>query len=258
MVDQQALTVPKSELARTKIADGEYAIVERADFGAVGPFGEEIYDFRETWTIWRTETGSFEVEGHRRFESPKGTPHDNRFVVRLSRDLTVIEMTEFANLKWRPDSGPLSCVFLSNDLHCSSGGREPANKMDLHIPMQHPFGLLWPISAFSISGIVRQAERDPAHVMEVQLARIEQPDNQDPVEVTALNGRLRYLGQDDIELAGARWQAYKFLLKPALQPQSLIWVSPRGLLLSLAVEHPHKDWSQEGMKLVSFHKWADF
>jgi hypothetical protein len=224
----------------------------------VGPFGEEVYDFHETWTIWRTETGSYEVDGNRRFESPKGTPHDNRFFVRLSRDLTVIEMTEFANLKWRQDSGPLSCEFLSNELHCSSGGTERGKQVDMHIPMQHPFGLLWPISAFSISGIVRQAERDPAHPTEVQLASIEQPSNEDPVDVTALSGQLRYLGRDDLELAGARWHAYRFSLKPALQPQSVVWVSSRGLLLSLAVEHPHKDWSQEGMKLVSFQKWADF
>jgi hypothetical protein len=26
--------------------------------------------------------------------------------------------------------------------------------------MEHPFGLFWPISAFSLSGITRQAERD--------------------------------------------------------------------------------------------------
>jgi hypothetical protein len=243
---------------RTKIADGEYAVVEQADFGAVGPFGEEVYDFHETWTIWRTETGVYEVEGNRRFESPKGTPHDNPFLVRLSRDLTVIDMTEFAKLQWRPDSGPLSCEFLPNELHCSSGGSEPAKRIELHVPMRPPFGLLWPVSAFSMSGIARQAERDPGHVTEVQLARIEQPNSENPIEVTALSGQLRYLGRDDIALAGTPWRAYKFSLKPALQPESLIWVSQNGLLLSLAVEHPHKDWSQEGIRLVSFHKWADF
>jgi hypothetical protein len=29
-------------------------------------------------------------------------------------------------------------------------------------------------------------------------------------------------------------------------------------LLSLAVEHPHQNWSEEGIKLVRFRRWADF
>ena len=124
--------------------------------------------------------------------------------------------------------------------------------------MQHPFGLLWPISAFSLSGITQEAERDPNHPTEVELAKIEQPDEENPVEVTILGGQLRYLGDEGIELAGKKWVARKFSLKVALQPEFLIWVSPKGLLLSLAVEHAHKNWTEEGMRLVRFHQWVDF
>jgi len=249
---------PNQQASRTKIAEGEYAIVEEANEGAVGPFGEEVYDFHETWTLWRVAKGQYEVEGERQFESPRDWLHANRFLVQLSRDLTVIRITEFAKLKWRPDSGPLSCEFLPKELHCSSGGSDPKKAIELHTPVEQPYGLLWPISAFSLSGITREAERDPSLMAQVQLVTIKQPSAEDPIAVTILNGRLRYLGTETITLVHERLRAYKFSLKVALHPEFLIWTSPKGLLLSLAVEHAHKNWPEEGMTLVRFHKWADF
>ena len=257
-IAEEAGKFTKSAPGRTKIAEGEYAVVERANFGATGPFGEEVYNFHEIWTIWHTGSGEYEVEGNRQFESPKASPHDDRFLVRLSRDLTVIGMTEFAKLRWREDSGPLSCEFLLNDLHCSSNARDPKQELDLHTSMQHPFGLLWPISAFSLSGITREEERNFDRAAEVQLASIEQSNEENPVDVTILDGRLRYLGEESVEFAGQNWRAYKFSLKVALHPKFLIWTSSKGLLLSLAVENARKNWPGEGLRLVRFQKWADF
>lgn len=132
---QQAANSPNSQPGRAKIAEGEYVVVEQANLGAIGPFGEEVYDFHETWTIWRTDSGEYEVEGKRQFESPKDSPHENSFQVRLSRDLTVIDMTEFSKLRWRADSGPLSCGFLPDELHCSSNARDSKQEVNLHASM---------------------------------------------------------------------------------------------------------------------------
>jgi hypothetical protein len=251
-------TISTVSTAETKIAEGEYAIYEEANSGAFGPFGEEVYNFHESWTLWRTEKGQYRVEGKRKFESPKYAAHTNRFLVELSRDLTVMRVTEFAQLKWRNDSGPLTCEFLSSELHCSSGASDPKQAIELRIPMEHPFGLLWPVSVFSFSGITREAERDPAQATQVEFVRIEQPSRRNPVEPTILSGPLRYLGEEDIEAAGQKWQARKFSLKVALNPEFLIWTSSKGILLAFAVEHAHANWPQEGMKLVRFTMWADF
>jgi hypothetical protein len=242
----------------TKVAEGEYAIVEEGNGGAVGPFEEEVYNFSESWTLWRVEKGQYQVEGVRRFESPKDLVHTNRFVVDLSRDLTVVRMKEFAKLKWRPDSGPLSCEFLRVELHCSSGESDPKQTINLRTHLEQPYGLLWPISPFSLGGITREVERDRSHPTQVDLVRIEQPSTANPVEATILSGPLRYLGDEDIDAAGQKWRARKFSLKVALHPEFLIWTSSKGLLLALAVEHEHKDWPQEGMKLTHFRSWADF
>jgi hypothetical protein len=248
----------KQRNGRTKVAEGEYAIHEQANGGAVGTFGEEVYHFSESWTLWRVENGQYEAEGVRRFESPKDEVHANRFVVELSRDLTVIRMKEFAKLMWRPDSGPLSCEFLVSELHCSSGGSDPRRAIELRTPLEEPYGLLWPISPFSLSGITREVEQDPKRATAVDLVTIEQPSMANPVEPTILGGSLRYLGKEDIEAAGQKWRAHKFSLKVALHPEFLIWTSSNGLLLVLAVEHEHKNWPEEGMRLARFESFAEF
>jgi hypothetical protein len=254
----QAAAPATQQAARTKIAEGEYSIIEEANEGAVGPLGEEIYDFHETWTLWRVAKGQYEVEGVRRFEFPRDWFHADRFLVQLSRDRTVIRMTEFGKLRWRPDSGPLSCEFLPTELHCSSGGKDPKNRIEIHTAVQKPYGLLWPVSAFSLSGITREAERDPSVQTQVQLVSIQQPSADNPVSVLVFGGYLQYLGEESIQLAGQNWPAHKFLLKVALHPKFLIWTSQDGLLLAVAVEHSHPNWPQEGMRLMHFQKWTDF
>ncbi len=246
------------ETGRTKIAEGEYAIFERGNNGAVGPFEQEVYNFHESWTLWRAGNGQYEVEGIRRFESPKDDPHANRFLVELTRDLTVTRVQEFARLKWVPDSGPLSCVFLPAQMDCSSGGSDPKREIKLRTPLEKPYGLLWPISPFSLGGITREVERDPKRATQVDFVRIEQPGMREPVRATILEGPLLYLGEEEMNAAGQKWRAHKFSLKVPLQPEYLIWTSPKGLLLALAIEHEHKDWPEEGLKLVRFESSSEF
>jgi hypothetical protein len=243
---------------RTKVAEGEYAIYEHHNSGAVGPLQEEVYNFHESWTLWRVKKGQYQVEGIRRFESPKDEPHSNRFTVDLTRDLTVIRATEFAKLRWVTDSGPLSCEFLPIQLDCSSGGSDPKREIKLRTPLEKPYGLLWPISPFSLGGITRMVEHDPNRATQVDLVRIEQPGMVQPVRATILEGPLQYLGEENFEAGGRKWRAHKFSLKVPLHPQYLIWTSPKGLLLALAIEHEHKDWPEEGLRLERFESSTEF
>jgi len=243
---------------RDKIAEGEYLIVEEGNGGAIGPFGEETYNFRETWTLWRLKGGRYEVEGERRFESPRDVHHSNRFLVELSRDLTMTRATEYTKLKWRKDSGPLSCEFLPRELHCSSGAQDPKQAVELRMPMEHPFGLLWPISVFSLAGVSRYVERDLNREIPIELVTLEQSNATYPVSPTILSGSLRYLGEEDLETATQKFQAYKFLFRVPSKPQFLIWTSSKGILLRLAVEHAHEDWPQEGIRLTRFQRWVEF
>lgn len=251
-------SVRPDEIKRTKIAEGEYTVHENENEGAVGPFGEVVYDFRESWTLWKDATGEYETEGERQFESPRDLLQSHRFAVRLSRDLTVLQATEYAELKWVKDSGPLTCVFLSRELHCSAPAGNPQKAFDQHIPMSTPYGLLWPISPFSIGGLAKEEERDLTRPNPASLVSIRQPSAKNPVELLVLIGKLQYLGIENLETAGQEWQAYKFSLKVPLHPKYLIWTSSKGLLLGMSVEHSDQDWPKEGMRLTRFVKWSDF
>jgi hypothetical protein len=253
-----ARPLPQRMPGRTKIAEGEYAIHERHNGGAVGPFEEAVFGFRESWTLWRAENGEYRVEGVRRFESPKDESHSNRFTVDLTRDLTMIRAKEFAKLKWIRNSGPLSCTFLPAELQCSSGGSDPNHEIKMRTALNKPYALLWPVSPFSFGGITREVERDRTQPTQVDFVRIEQPGMRNPVRATILEGPLQYLGVEDVQAAGRKWRAEKFSLKIPFHPQILIWTSHKGLLLSIAFEHDYKEWPDEGLKLERFEGSTDF
>lgn len=248
----------QSNSARTKLAEGEYVIYENSNDGAVGPFGEQIYNFDETWTLWRNRDKTYRVEGMRKYDSSDGENHSIRFAADLSRDMTITRAQEFTKLKWVSDSGPLTCEFLPSELHCSSGASDPNNALELRTHLNNPYGLLWPISPFSLSGITRQIERDRSHPSAVDLVSIEQPSPANPVAPTIRTGQIYYLGQENLNTANRNWRAFKFSLKAPLRPEYLIWTSPRGFVLAVAVEHPHKNWQQEGMRLIRYQSWSGF
>ncbi len=145
LAQSQDRTRPDAKAGATRIAEGEYEVYEEGSNGAVGPFGEEVYDFHESWTMTRDSRGKYHVEGERRFRTSPDAPELKRpFVVELSRDLTMMEVTEYSKLKWIPDSGPLTCQFLPGQMHCSAGGKKPSASKDWQIEVQRPYGLLWP------------------------------------------------------------------------------------------------------------------
>ncbi len=241
-----------------KMAAGEYEVYEEANEGLVGPHGEEVRNFRESWTLWQNAKREYQADGERRFETLKKGPQSHRFEVELSRDLTVMKIVEFSSLLWVADSGPLTCDFLRNEMHCSQGGKSPDPSKDRHVAVEHPYGLLWPISPFSWGGVTKESERDPSHPTRVSLITIEQPSADNPVSVLILVGKLQYLGVENLETAGRIWQAHKFSVKVPFHPRYLVWTTSKGLLLALSVEHAHANWPKEGLRLVRYQSFSDF
>jgi len=247
------------QAAATRIAEGEYEAYEEGSGGAVGPFGEEVYGFRESWTLLRNAGGDYRVEGERRFrtgEDRHAVTHP--FAIELSRDLKVLSVTEFSKLRWVADSGPLTCSFLAKEMHCSIGGNRPNPSDDWHIDVQYPYGLIWPISPFSLGSLARESEHDTRFVTRASLVSIEQPSAENPVRPTVLTGELQYLRAGTLSAAGRTWEAYEFSIKVALQPRLLVWTTKKGLLLVVAVEHEHANWPNEGLRLVRYEQFADF
>lgn len=243
--------------SRTFVARGEYQVVQGND-DAIGTYAPDVFDFHESWTLWRLPDGSLEAEGERTYESPKYERHNNRFSVRLSPDFRTLSVVEFRKLRWKPDSGPLSCDFRPAELVCTSGASDPNNAVNLNLPMQNAYGFLWPISAFSLSTITRRAERIPGKLTPVQLVTVEEPSQEDPVFVSTLGGHLNYLGQEEVTLAEKKWTADKFELKVPLHLPYVIWTSPEGMLLRFVPESTAETRTEGGLTLVHFTQSSDF
>ena len=247
-----------NDASRTKLAEGEYAVSARFKEGGVGPFDPQVFDFHESWTLWRAKDGGYEADGVREFSSPKDEFHQDRFWLRLTRDWRLETVKEFAKLRWRSDSGPLVCDLEVIALHCSSNAKDPSQSIKLDLTMAHPYGFLWPISAFSLASIARAEEKRLHEVMPVQVITVEEPSVADPVFPLVIDGRLLYFGKMDVTLAGRKWKADKFELEVPLHPKFLILTARAGFLLDLMVEDPSAESPAAEMKLVRYQQFADF
>jgi hypothetical protein len=241
---------------RVEVASGEYRVFQGANQGGIGSYAPEVYNFRESWTIWRLSDGSFQVEGDRNYESPRGDEHSNPFWVHLAPDFRALGVKEFRRLRWKPDSGPLSCEFLPAKLMCTSGAKDPSQAVNLNMDMKSAYGFLWPISAFSLSSITRGASKTIGKLTPVQLVTVEEPSRANPVFVSVLDGNLKYLGAEEVSLAERKWRADKFELKVPLHPAFVIWTSEEGLLLGFAPES--SKLSETGLKLIRYRQLASF
>jgi hypothetical protein len=258
-VESASQTEPQDKPeARVRVAAGEYQVFKQTSGGGIGSYAPQVYNFRESWTLWRLPDGTLEIEGERDYESPQYEQHENRFSVRLTPDFDVTSVKEFRRLRWRPDSGPLSCEFLAEKLDCNSGAKDPANAIHLEIPVREASAILWPISAFTLSNLTRHAGRTPNAATPVQLVTFEEHSRQNPVDTSVLDGKLTYSGQKELNLADHKWLADEFVLKVPFHPAFLLWISREGLLLSFAPESEGNEPAGKGLQLVHFEQWTKF
>jgi hypothetical protein len=241
--------------ARIRVAEGEYKVLNE---NGIGPADPAVYSFSESWTLWRLRDGSFEVSGTRSYRSPSDEPHSDEFSVHLSPGFGVLGLKEFRRLRWRRDSGPLSCDFLPGKIACASNAKDVTQRVTLDVAVHDPAGFLWPLSAFSLSGIARSASHNPKTMTPVELVSVEEVSTADPIFATILSGHLKYLGQEELSLVDRKWRADKFELKVPLHPPYLVWISPGGLLLAFAPENTNKILSGNGMVLARFQQWEEF
>lgn len=242
------------EAGRTKLAEGEYKVTLEGDLGC-GPIETEVFHFTESWTLWRT-VGGYALEGHRTYESPRDEPHDNRFVAKLAPDLQLVSIKEFARLTFRRDSGPLTCDLLPQQLRCDSGAKDPAQAVDVQFGMDRPYGLIWPLSAFSLAGLTRAAPPQSDRPAPIQVVQLQEISDALPVLAIRSDGLIRYLGQSKATLtvSGQSWRPNVYELTASPVRKMTIWTSPEGLLL--AAERPSSPRGR--MELVRFAKFADF
>lgn len=242
------------QTGRTKVAEGEYKVTMEGDLGS-GPIETEIFHFYKSWTLWRTPQG-YDLEGYRNYESPRNEHHRDRFVAKLTHNLQLVSIKEFARLVFRRDSGPLTCEFLPQQLRCDSGAKDPASEVGVQSAMDHPYALIWPLSAFSLAGLSRAASAQQNKPVPIQVVQLEQIGDVLPILAIRSDGLIRYLGQgqNSFGVSGQSWHPNVYELTASPVGKMTIWTSPEGLLL--LAERP--TWPKGRMELVKFTKFADF
>ena len=248
-------SVVAQQADRVKVAEGEYRVSEEGDLG-VGPMETEVFHFRESWTLWRVQGGDYEVEGSRSFESPRDFIRENRFIARLTHNLQLVEAKEFRPLRFRPDSGPLTCELLLRELRCSSAAKDPANAVDVDVATDRPYGFIWPLSAFSIGSLTRAASQHVGEPTVIQVVQLQEISDVLPVLPIRSDGLIKFLGQSDAPylVSNQSWRPYLYELDASPIRKILIRTSPDGIVLS--VQRP--DWPKGRMDLVRFVKFSNF
>ena len=61
LLETTALMCQESAAQKVHVADGEYCAYTQ-NAGGIGPFTPSVYNFRESWTLWRLTDGSLKVE----------------------------------------------------------------------------------------------------------------------------------------------------------------------------------------------------
>ena len=87
--------------------------------------------------------------------------------------------------------------------------------------------------------------------------QVEEASASDPVAATVLEGHLKYLGQEKIEIARRQWTADKFELQVPLYAPLLLWTSPEGLLLAAGTASKGKAQPGNGLVLTEFQRWHE-
>ena len=122
--------------------------------------------------------------------------------------------------------------------------------------MDLPYGVIWPLSAFSLAGLTRAASTQVDQPSRIQVVRLEEVSNAIPVLPIRSDGLIRYFGQSKATFtaSGKSWhpKVYELTASPVRKMQ--IWTSPEGLLLT--AKRP--GWPKGKIELVRFTQFADF
>jgi hypothetical protein len=222
-----------AEPAREKVAEGKYELKRRD--------GNSPESFEEPWTLYKTKIG-FELE--------------EQWVV--SKDPQTQPMIVDIGVNFAPGLYPIQLRVgggSSKELRCSMEVAEftcETEGMHSKIPMQGPYNLFLP-SPWMLSSIGRRAKKVPQQITKVKLVRMTGMTDAGP-KLESFDADVQFVGEDQVEVGGAKMDASIVELKAESIPGMLMWMSSEGVVL--AVQDSSK--AEQRMELVKFTKFVKF
>ncbi len=235
-------TVAAQQVERPVVAEGEYSTMK------VPNTGGETVEFREVWKLTRTSKNSYEAESVARFRSSKTEDVAYQIRLTLSPTLHPVAVKIFGGIPSLKGYRSMVLEFTEHELRCCGEVGKVRLKID------SPYDLYFPTPWF-FSSIVRRAERNKERGTAVRLVFMDKsPDNDTPVGLAPFEGQVRYLGSEQVKLAGETWNAEKFLIQPGPFTPVSVWLSPEGLMLAMEdAKNP-----EQRIELVRYKKYANF
>jgi hypothetical protein len=136
-----------------------------------------------------------------------GSPHENRFIAKLTHAFELLEVEEFAPLRFIQQSGALRCTFLPQQLQCDARTQGGTQALDMQVAMDRPYGLLWPLSPFSLAGLAHHTSANAAKPSPVQVVQLEEISDALPVLAIRSDGLIRSLARSPVAftVTGKSW-----------------------------------------------------
>lgn len=219
---------------RTKVAAGRY-LLSSSSQGI-------LQTWEEPWTLYRTKTG-FEVDEWWK-ASRQGSANSVNIEVRLvlATGLHPIE----AHIGSAATDNQLNCFMAMSEFRCQVMGKESV------LPMLGAYNFFLP-SPWFLTSIVRRAPKKPDTIVTVKLVQMAGMTPNGPKLVEA-SAQVTYVGEDVVELQGAKIAASIYELRGTESPAIVVWLSSEGVVL--AMQDVSK--SDQRMELVEFTKFVPF
>lgn len=231
-------TAPKASVSaapvRNKVAEGRY-LLSTNNQGM-------LQTWEEPWTLYKTKTG-FEVTELWKASRQGST---NSVSIEVLLVLAPGLYPTQAHIGSAVTDNQLNCFMAMTEFRCTVLGKESV------LPMLGAYNFFLP-SPWFLTSIVRRAPKKPDNVVTVKLVQMAGMTPNGP-KLTEISAQVTYVGEDVVELQGAKIPASIYELRGTESPAIVVWLSPEGVVL--AMQDAAK--SDQRMELVEFTKFAPF
>jgi hypothetical protein len=220
--------------ATSKLAEGKYEL-KKLD----GPVERT---FEEVWTLTKTKLG-YALQSEWKVGAGQGQPAS---VIDVSVEFATGLHPVKLQIGGAADRS-LQCALALTEFTCRSMGLESK------VPISGVYDFFSP-SPWTLGSIVRRAKKVPGETTPVQLVRMAGMAEDGP-RLHVFQGEVQYVGDDQIEIGGVKYNAGIFELRsPGAIPGMLLWLSPDGIVLALQDSAK----AEQRMELTEYTKYGRF
>jgi hypothetical protein len=233
-----ALKLPAQTVERKKVAEGEYLT------STDNPYNKEER-LRESWILWRIGDGQYVVESDLQFENEIATKAAFHHSIVLSQDLRPQEIKILALAS--PEKNEIDVQLKPEEIRVKDRNGESI----LKVPPR--YDIYYPLTPWSLSSFARRTRPVKDSGLAVEFVAMDEEGPKAPTALTLLWGRVRWIGREQVEVAGQRLSTEKYIIHLGPYPGVFVWLSEEGVVLGSQSEEN----SKQKTETVRFRKYEE-